>query len=106
MSVSKQTGISNTARRIYGEQSEPLLDEESETPNSSGPSMQRPHMSSNQGQQRTIHDEEIGVISPSHSERPPIPSALPSYGETTSTPLPILPMIVLSIVCIFSLFCN
>lgn len=41
--------------------------------------------------------EEEELVSPS-SERPPIPSALAPSGEIVSSPLPILPMIVLSIV--------
>ncbi|KAH8118483.1 major facilitator superfamily MFS-1 [Phellopilus nigrolimitatus] len=45
---------------------------------------------------RNVADEEIG--SPTVSERPPIPSALPPSGETFSAPLPILPMVVLSII--------
>ncbi|KAL5530280.1 hypothetical protein ACEPAF_6537 [Sanghuangporus sanghuang] len=44
---------------------------------------------------KNLPDEDL--ISPS-SERPPIPSALAPSGETISSPLPILPMIVLSIV--------
>ncbi|KAL5527526.1 hypothetical protein ACEPAG_6327 [Sanghuangporus baumii] len=44
---------------------------------------------------KNLPDEDL--ISPS-SERPPIPSALAPSGETISHPLPILPMIVLSIV--------
>lgn len=44
---------------------------------------------------RKINDEE--TASPSPSERPPIPSAL-APGESASTSLPVLPMIVLSIV--------
>ena len=46
---------------------------------------------------RNIPDADDELVSPI-SERPPIPSALPSSGEVASTPLPILPMIVLSIV--------
>lgn len=42
-------------------------------------------------------DEEAAAISP--SPRPAIPSALQAPGEVYTTPLPVLSMIVLSIVC-------
>lgn len=44
-------------------------------------------------------DEESGQL---HSPKPPIPSALQPPTEVYSTPLPILSMIVLSIVCVLS----
>ena len=46
---------------------------------------------------RDLMDDEP-FLSPAASERPPIPSALPLSGEATNTPLPVVPMIVLSIV--------
>lgn len=45
---------------------------------------------------RKLADEELA--SPGLVDKPPIPSALAPSGESLSTPLPILPMIVLSIV--------
>lgn len=44
-------------------------------------------------------DEESGIAQP--LERPAIPSALQASGEVYATPLPVLSMIVLSIVCAF-----
>lgn len=49
----------------------------------------------------TVQDEEAGLVIPPTPERPPIPNAL-QPGEAYSTPLPILSMFVLSIVCIAS----
>ena len=49
---------------------------------------------------RGAGDEEaaaVPALTPT-SERPPIPSALQQSAETYTTPLPLLPMIVLSIV--------
>jgi hypothetical protein len=44
-----------------------------------------------------------GLLSPS-AERAPIPSALQQTGETNTTPLPILSMIVLSIVRAYTVY--
>lgn len=52
---------------------------------------------------RRIVDEELG--SPAALERPPIPSALAPTDETLSSPLPVLPMIVLSIVGSITFVC-
>lgn len=52
---------------------------------------------------RRIVDEELG--SPEALERPPIPSALAPTDETLSSPLPVLPMIVLSIVRSITFVC-
>ena len=51
---------------------------------------------------RGLEDEETGL--PGESERPPIPSALAPSGETLSNPLPIVPMIVLSIVSLTTIY--
>lgn len=48
-------------------------------------------------------DEEVGV-NPAVSDRPAIPSALEPKGETYSTPLPVLSMVVLSIVRALALY--
>lgn len=61
-----------------------------------GRRMLRPSMSSHY---RTLLDEPNG--GPLSSDRPPIPSALPISSSDESTPLPKIPMIVLSIVSFF-----
>ena len=50
---------------------------------------------------RAGEDEESGLMQP--PERPAIPSALQAPGEAYATPLPVLSMIVLSIVCAYLL---
>src|ERR1700728_4110279 len=47
---------------------------------------------------RGNHDAESGRALSQTGERPPIPSALQPAGESYSTPVPLLSMIVLSIV--------
>ena len=47
---------------------------------------------------RSNPDVENGKVSTTANERPPIPSALKTSGEIPTTPLPLLPMVVLSIV--------
>ena len=63
----------------------------------------RAHRPSRVSNWRSIADEEL-LLSPSGggSDKPPIPSALPQHGESHVSPLPILPMIVLSIVSRFN----
>ncbi|TDL25171.1 major facilitator superfamily MFS-1 [Rickenella mellea] len=58
---------------------------------------QRTHRPSRGAHWKPFLDEESGLQSPSATERPPIPSALTTPGEPFSTPLPVMPMIVLSI---------
>ena len=48
---------------------------------------------------RSIADDESLLSPPAGgADKPPIPSALPQHGEPYVSPLPVLPMIVLSIV--------
>jgi hypothetical protein len=47
---------------------------------------------------RNNADVENGKVPTPVDERPPIPSALQTPGEIPTTPLPLLPMVVLSIV--------
>ena len=94
MSVSKSDGLSALVSRVFGDQNDTALEEGA----AASKPLRSTHDHSNQQMNGHTRDLESGIPSPARSERPPIPSALPSSGEAASTPLPILPMIVLSIV--------
>ena len=107
--------------RVFNSQNESALDSEHGTPQATTPTgvntgiSARPQKASFSSQRfrahrpsrvsnwRSIADEEL-LLSPSGggSDKPPIPSALPQHGESHVSPLPILPMIVLSIVSRFN----
>lgn len=106
MSAAKPTRISLPPPR-FGDDDDTVSDTDNVTPVASPPRpgarvsfSQRKHRPSRNAVWRAPVDEESGMVSPAISERPPIPSALVTPGETLSTPLPVLPMIVLSIVSV------
>lgn len=99
--------MSSTPRRVFGVDESAL--DVNDTPGSAAGREQhrvQGRVSFNQSQRkpsfisrwRRNQDEEDGLGPTSPAERPPIPSALEPKGESYSTPLPTLSMIVLSIV--------
>ena len=101
MSVPKSDGLSALASRVFGEQNDTDFEGANAMPKQPKPTELLSRTTYDQPS-KPMHtqgrDLENGLPSPAKSERPPIPSALPSSGEAATTPLPILPMIVLSIV--------
>jgi hypothetical protein len=106
-SITTSSAMSSTPRRSFGID-ESALDDNSDTPASLSGGEQRRilgRVSFNQSQHkpsftsrwRSGQDEEGGIAAEVPG-RPPIPSALEPKGESYSTPLPVLSMIVLSIV--------
>ena len=99
--------MSSTPRRVFGNNS--AVDVNSETLANTGGTDHHPRqlgrVSFNQSQQslfsrwRGAQDAEEGLRPVGVPDRPPIPSALEPKGESYRTPLPVLSMIVLSIVC-------
>lgn len=101
--------MSSTPRRVFGNNS--AVDVNGLIPASPGGTDHHPRLpervSYNQIQHRPsfisrwrrTQDAEEGLGPVGAPERPPIPSALEPKGESYRTPLPVLSMIVLSIVC-------
>lgn len=98
----------STPRRVFGND-DSALDVNSETPASTGGGdhprvlgrvsfSQGQHRPSFISRWRRTQDVEEGLGPAGTPERPAIPSALEPKGESYSTPLPVLSMIVLSIV--------